>query len=945
MKLLDRKDWIALALIAALAGFWQLRGREAALVTESLQPAEAPASARMNDAYGKLPLSFEVNRGQAGGAVRFLSRGAGYGLFLKANEAELRLRGGDSFASVTMKLLGANPSPKIEGIKEQPSKSNYLAGNDPAKWRTDVANFAKVRYREVYREIDLIFYGNQRQLEYDFVVAPGADPRAIRLRFAGAKRLRVDEQGDLLLATAAGVVRQRKPIVYQETNGERREVEGRYVIDRRNQVRLALGAYDASQPLIIDPVIAYSTLLGGGREERAKGIAVDAAGNVYVAGYTASSDFNITPGAFRANKSSTADIFVSKLDAAGRLVYSTYLGGHQEFCCIVLNTDGGLAIDAAVDAAGAVYVAGHTTLRDYPTTPNAFQPALSGNCASGGSGTPCYDAFVTKLNASGNALVYSTFLGGNEFDAASGIAVDAAGNAYVTGKTNSPNFPTTPGAFQTGAGNVFVTKLNPAGTALVYSTRLGNGVGELAYAIAADAAGNAYVTGTVAGPFPTTPGAFQRTTTIGPDAFVTKLNPAGTALVYSTYLGGASLDLAFDLALDAMGSAYVVGYTFSRNFPVTPNAFQPAHGGGDQDVFVTKLNPVGAALVYSTYLGGNNLDLGYGIAVDAAGRAAVTGETFSTNFPLTTDALPLSGGIFVARFDPTGTGLDFSTRFGGSGRGYGAATDARGDLYITGETYLSSSDILITKLSGFTAPAPTVVANVSAASFAPAVARGSIVAAFGPGLANIIREAGAMPLPTALGGVAIKVRDSASVERLASIFFVSPNQINYLMPEGTSDGTARIAIERGGVELASEQKAVVAVAPGLFAANANGQGVPAAVALRLTAFGVLTYEPVARFDAQQRRFVAVPIDLGREGDQVFLLLFGTGLRNRASLAAVSSTIGGTTAEVLYAGPQPTFTGLDQVNLRLPRILTGRGEVDVVVTAENKEANIVKIDVK
>ncbi len=273
--------------------------------------ANAVTGARVGEAYGKLPLSFELNRGQAGGGVRFLSRGAGYGLFLKANEAELRLQSGESFASVTMKLIGASSEPRIEGLDPLPGKSNYFAGNDPAKWRTDVANYAKVRYAAVYPGIDLIFYGNQQQIEYDFVVAPGVDPRAIRLEFSGAKRLRVDTAGDLVLKTAAGEVRQRKPIIYQETNGSRQEVEGRYVIDRRNRVGFAVGEYDASRPLVIDPVIAYSTFLGGSGVESAKGIAVDGAGNVYVAGYTASLDFPTTPGAMRTMRANGADVFIA----------------------------------------------------------------------------------------------------------------------------------------------------------------------------------------------------------------------------------------------------------------------------------------------------------------------------------------------------------------------------------------------------------------------------------------------------------------------------------------------------------------------------------------------------------------------------------------------------------------------------------------------------------
>ncbi|MGH9839446.1 MAG: SBBP repeat-containing protein [Blastocatellia bacterium] len=901
--------------------------------------------ARVVEAYGRLPLSFEANCGQAKADTRFFSRGAGYSLLLKSSEAELSVGSGATVTSVVMKFLNVNPSPRIEGIEEQSGKSNYLIGDDPSKWQTGVANYAKVRYAAVYPGIDMIFYGNQRQLEYDFVVSPGADPRAIRLEFAGAKRPRVDAAGDLVLTTAAGGLRQRKPIVYQETNGRRQVVEGRYVIDRRNQVSFAVGDYDASQPLVIDPVIAYSTFLGGSGMEFVKGIAVDAAGNAYVAGYTASLDFLTTPGAMRTMRANAANVFITKLNAAGTaFVYSTYLGGHHGLCCIVINTDGGRGVDVAVDAAGSAYVTGYTTARDFPVTPGAAQPMHDSNCAPGTPDFNCFDGFVTKLNAGGNALVYSTFLGGNRFDAGTGIALDAAGAAYVSGTTSSPNFPATPGAAQAPGNGAFAAKLNPAGTALVYSTGLG---GQIAYAIAVDAGGNAYATGIGGG-----------------GIIVTKLNAAGTEVVYGRRLDGDSFDLAFDIAVDAMGSAYVTGYTWSRNFPVTPTAFQTTHGGGDQDVFVTKLNPAGTALVYSTYLGGSRGDGGYGIAVDANGHAAVTGQSFSPNFPLTSDALQPPGGgsgVFVTRLDATGTAIDYSTFLGSnSGIGYGLAADARGDLYVTGEIFSGNfpvspdaaqrlnrggGDLFLTKLSGFSAPSPTTVTSVSTASFTPAVARGSIVAAFGPGLASVTREAGVMPLPTALGGVMIKVRDGAGVERLAPLFFVSPNQINYLMPAETSEGTAKIAVERSGADITTELVPVAAVAPGLFAANANGRGVAAAVALRLSATGFVTNEPVARFDPQQGRHIAVPLDLGPEGDQVFLQLFGTGIRNRGALAGVSARIGGTAAEILYAGLQPMFAGLDQVNVRLPRTLAGRGEVDLVLTVDGKLANAVQVNLK
>src|SRR5205807_41955 len=385
-------------------------------------------------------------------------------------------------------------------------------------------------YDDLYPGIDLIYDGTQRHLEYDFVVRPGADPHRIALRLQGADRLEVDSQGDLVLHTAAGVIRQRKPAIYQEIGAVRKEIPGGYVLSGAQQRGFQVAAYDATRPLVIDPVLVYSTYLEGSVDDYGYGIAVDGSGNAYVTGYTVSTDFPTTAGAFQTTARGNNDAFVAKINPSGSaLVYSTYLGGNAN--------DNGYGI--AVDGSGNAYVTGSTTSPDFPTTAGAFQPDYGG---APNGGAP-QDAFVTKINPSGTALVYSTYLGGNGADYGTGIAVDAQGSAYVTGYTFSSDFPTTPGAFQTakrGNSSTFVTKFNPAGTALVYSTFLGGNGGDgnistsdVGNGITVDGSGSAYVTGSTASPdFPTTAGAVQPTFGGLEDAFVTKFNPTGTALVY-----------------------------------------------------------------------------------------------------------------------------------------------------------------------------------------------------------------------------------------------------------------------------------------------------------------------------------------------------------------------------------------------------------------------------
>ena len=648
------------------------------------QPDPA-ARDRIVQSYGKLPLSFEANQGQTDAQVRFLSRGPGYTLFLTGDEAVFSFGGSKvkdgapaisrqvrpsppaSNAVLRMKLVKANAAAEPTGEDQLPGQTNYFVGNDSKKWHSNVPTYAKVKYKGVYPGIDLVYYGNQRQLEYDFIVAPGADPRRIQFDVLGASEITRDGQGDLLLQMGVGEVRWHKPIVYQEKDGTRQEIAARYVIKDENRVEFAVGDYDSRKALFIDPLI-YSTYLGGSVQDAGIAIAVDSSGNAYITGYTASTDFP-TMNPLQPAYGGGTDAFVAKLSPTGTaLVYSTYLGGSA--------SDLGQGI--AVDSSGNAYVVGMTNSTDFPMM-NPLQPANGG----------AYDAFVAKLSPTGSALVYSTYLGGRQDDYGFGIAADSSGNAYVTGETGSYNFPTA-NPLQPANGGVndaFIAKLNPTGSALIYSTYLGGHGNETGYGIAVHS-GNAYVTGyTTSTNFPTV-NPLQPANAGYVDAFVTEINSTGSALIYSTYLGGRRYDQGNGIAVDSSGNAYVVGTTQSANFP-TVNPLQRALRGG-LDAFVTKLNPTGSALIYSTYLGGSNDDRGFGIAVDTSGSAYVTGITLSTNFRTVKPLQPTNGGLddaFVAKVNPSGSALAYSTYLGGSDVDYGLAiAQHSGNAYVTGYT-------------------------------------------------------------------------------------------------------------------------------------------------------------------------------------------------------------------------------------------------------------------
>jgi hypothetical protein len=697
---------------AQVIGGWETRKP-----VSNVEPDRQPET-RVAEAYNNLPLSFEANQGQSNSRVKFLARGCGYTLFLTGGEAVLALgtmpRGEQvnpalHTAVVHMKLSGANPAAGVSGMDELPGKSNYFIGNDPRKWKTDVPTYARVKYQDIYPGVNLVYYGNQEQLEYDFVVAPGANPKAITLRLEAGQiqankgdlrglALQIDRNGDLVVDLNGGKIRFHQPVAYQDvtvsssqTNiQERKFIEARYVLKARNQVGIRLASYDATRSLVIDPVVWYSSYLGGSAADQASGIAVDGAGNVYVTGFTQSVDFprvNQIPSACEVRTARSCGgggehAFVTKISASGKLlVYSSYLGGS--------GGDQGNGI--AVDSAGNAYLTGTTNSLDFPRV-NQISGSCLGACGSGNN----VDAFVTKINAAGNALVYSSLVGGsgddgNQFEGTffAGIAVDSSGNAYLTGTTFSTDFPRVnqiPGAClgscgQGTAQDVFVTKVNAAGSALVYSSYLGSSGSDLGFGIAVDLSGNVYLAGlTLSSDFPRVnqiPGACngECSNSLNYDAYVTKINAAGSALVYSSYLGGSGNDSARGIAVDGSENAYLAGSSGSTDFPVVnqiPGICAQNSCGG----FAAKVNAAGSALVYSSRFGGSNATQAHAIAVDDSGSAYVTGENRSADFPRVNQIIGACRGScgtgtnqdgFVTKINAAGDALVYSSYLGGSG--------------------------------------------------------------------------------------------------------------------------------------------------------------------------------------------------------------------------------------------------------------------------------------
>jgi beta-propeller repeat-containing protein len=605
----------------------------------ALQPENLPRERW--SALANAPLYFEANRD--GDAARFIARGRDCNVWLSPDRATLEFGSAEpGTRTVRLTLSGANPAAEMSGREVLPGKANYFIGNDTAGWRTGVPLFSRVQVGEVYPGIDVVYYADEAaRLEYDFLLRPHAPTDQIRFLVEGADRIRVDGTGDLVLTIGDDEVRQHRPIIYQESGGVRKPIAGGYRLAGPRTVGFWLGDYDRSSTLVIDPTLSFSTYLGGSKQEIGWAIAVDTTGNIYVAGETLSKKLSL-PGAITSNfqgtnynggKNAFGDAFVAKYNAvSNQLVYLTYLGGRTD--------DGALGIFA--DAGGNAYVTGFTDSRNFPIIPTngAIRPFITGN-SNNAFRLPMVDAFVTALDPAGSTILFSTFLGGTRRDSGTAITGDGTG-IYVTGYTESTNFfPITNAVQQFAAGNG--------------------------------------------------------------DAFVTKLDLSGTAVLYSTYLGGTNFDSPEGIAVNG-GSVYVTGTTFSTNFPSTnpivfngityTNLNTQTNFTAASDAFVSRLDPAGSPLVYSTYLGGSNNDGGLQIAVDGAGNAFVTGYTFSKNFPTNTITTPPSPATnfvshaFVTEIAPGGTTIIASTEFGGNGadQGTGIALDAGGNVYVAGIT-------------------------------------------------------------------------------------------------------------------------------------------------------------------------------------------------------------------------------------------------------------------
>ncbi len=648
--------------VAVLASCWDsgvlarkehLDGARASLPASSAkrEPIDERAAHALRAGMPALQsLAFEANDGQADAAVKFLARSGSHQLLLASRSVILRSTTG----SFGIEFAGANESTRVEGIDPLPGYRNYLIGNDPKNWHTSVPTFQRVLYRDLYPGIDLAFYGNQSEFEYDFIVGPGADPQAIQLQVDRATQTRISKNGDLVLKRGQLEVIQRRPNIYQDIDGQRRVVAGHYSLSHR-QIRFQMGPYDRTRPLVIDPTLVYSTYLGGGSDDSGSSIAIDNSGNVYVTGTTASANFATQNPAYPNNKG-LADIFVTKIDPTGaNIVYSTYIGGSG------LDRADGIAVDAS----GNAFVVGRvdSTSTDFPTTAGSFAPNYRGGD---------FDGFVLKLNAQGNALIYSGFLGGEENDSVEGVAVDAAGAAYVTGGTKSNGFPATGNTYQVqraGDTDAFLTKINAAGSGLLYSTYIGGSGTDRGSGVVIDGNGLAYVAGYGASPDFPSEDPFQAGFGGNFDAFIAKFDTTQSginSLIFSTYLGGTADDKAFGIAADAgVNNLYVAGQTSSNNFPVL-NPVQPS-SGGSFDAFIAKISNTGTK-VFASYYGGSGDDRASGVAVNASG-VYLTGFTSSTNLP-TVSPLQLNNGggfdAFVAKLNLSGNSFLYSTYLGGS---------------------------------------------------------------------------------------------------------------------------------------------------------------------------------------------------------------------------------------------------------------------------------------
>jgi len=891
-----------------------------------------------------LPVAFEPNRGQDPGPAEFIVHTSGAALTLRAGRAEWISRQ----ARVAVVFASARRDAHGQGEEALPGVVNYLIGNQPSGWLKNIPTYSRVRYRQLYPGVDVVYYVNDGRLEYDLELARGADPSRIRLRVEGAQGLRVDDAGDLVISTAGGELRQHRPIVYQESNGQRRQVAGRYQL-RGREVRFALGRYDRSQPLVIDPALTWATYLlptASGLstgDVQSAAVALDSAGNIYLAG-TVYTSLGYNYG------------FVAELNPSGTTAaYVTLIGGAEG------DSD---ALAIAVTAAGNIYLAGTTDSVYFPYT-NYFvnDEEYPGETA---------DGFVMELNNAATEFVFSNIFGGEETDVFTGLALDSSDNVYLVGYTNSPDLligntsGTMPAQIKlNGPLNAFVVEFTSAG-APTYSTYLGGSGTDNGSAIAADADGNAYVTGsTTSTNFPVSSGAYQTALKGTTNAFVAKIAPTTGGLVYSTYLGGSANDEGNGIAVDSSGATYITGATSSSNFPVTSGAYQSAYGSGSSgsNAFVTRLAGSGQSLLYSTYLGGSGTDACYSIAIDSTGNAYITGSTTSTNFP-TSDAFQssnqASSGIanaFVTGLNASGSGLLFSSYLGGNAAapvpagstnygdyGTAVALNCAAGLVVAGITnstnfpatsgaYTPSypggaPDAFVAQIAaGGGVPDVTPGGIVNNADYATGpVAPGSIVAIFGTGLAPFSQVFSGFPLSNSLSGATVTVNTVP-----APMFYAGWGQIDIQVPFEIGAGPAALTVSDACGSSGQAAFTVAQVAPYIVLLNGTPQ-------------------PAVR---NQDNSINGPANPAKVGSVVSVYLIGIGpVSNHpadgaaASLTQLSpstlqwsATIGGLSSPsspYSFLGLAPGWVGLDQANVVVPGLSTG--PYPVIITVGDVQSN-------
>ncbi len=878
----------------------------------------------------------------------FVSRRNGYTLYLTPSEAVFTVEGSSSSTdwepssgsrgSFSIRLVGANPSPTIEGLERMAGHKSYFIGNDPSRWRTAVPHFARVRYEQAYPGIDVVYYGVEEGSEYDLVVSPGADPGRIVLEFVGVEDLVPDASGGLTFEVGETRVRQRKPRIYQELGARRTYVEGGFRLLGNDRVGFVVGAYDPTRTLVIDPVLSVSTYLGGDYTDGGFDVTFDEGGNIYVTGLTRSGNFPVSQGAVRSPRGPSFDVFVAKLNpSATALDYGAVIGG--------LGTDRGSAI--AVDQAGNAYVCGTTLASDFPVTVNALQKEFGGGTL---------DAFLFKLNADATALEYSSYLGGSSPDEGHDLALDSEGAVFVVGTTISGDFRTTVGALRTTkTGNFrdgYVVKFGPSGESLLFSTYLGGEGHDEALAVAVDSTGSAHVTGFTNSQDGIATADAQQGSLGGEfDAFLVKLDTRGEVIEYGTYWGGSRNDRGQALALDAAGHVALTGRTTSLDFPTTEGAYQTSYGGGGffGDAFAALFDIAAGQLLFSTFLGGVTDDQGNAVGIEPWGDITVVGSTGSSDFPVTEDAvqpvLDTLDEAFLTRLSRDGVELLYSTFLGGndSDQGLGLASDGLGSVVATGMVqatnfpttsgslrpsvagFSEAGDAFVTKLDFQPPPLFTALGVVSAASFRGGpVAPGEIITIFGTNLG-----------PPALTGPRLTVdgRVDTSIAgtrvwfdgEAAPMIFAVESQLGVVTPYIVAGGTATtVQVEYLGLLSPAVSLPVEPASPAIFTQTSSGRG-PGTI-------------------LNQDYSLNTPENPAPRGSIVILYATGEGQTSPSGadgklaadplprpLMPVSVLIGGQDATVFYAGAAPELVaGVMQVNARVPRSIEAGDEVPIAL---------------